>query len=112
MFIRKKIHKYKNKSYTDYPLVESVLPPYGPRQSVICFLGDLGPWPAVDWMRLGYKVESALVEQLDLFEPCGEEALDIVEQVRAQEDTAISEKQEQRFAADLECDTRLTNAKR
>ncbi len=85
MFIRKKIGKYKNKSYTNYQLVESVRTPKGPRQNVICSLGDLGPRPAVDWLRLVYKVEAALVGQLDLFEPYDEEVLDIVEQVRRQQ---------------------------
>ncbi|MDQ7784926.1 MAG: hypothetical protein RDU20_18730 [Desulfomonilaceae bacterium] len=82
MFICKKIGKYKDKSYTNYQLVESVRTPKGPRQNVICSLGDLGPRPAVDWLRHVYKVEAALVGQLDLFEPYDEEILDIVEQVR------------------------------
>jgi hypothetical protein len=65
--------------------VEAVRTPKGPRQNVVCSLGDLGPRPAGDWLRLVYKVEAALVGQLDLFEPYDEEVLGIVEQVRSRQ---------------------------
>ena len=87
MFIRKKIGRYKDKNYTNYQLVESVRTPKGPRQNVICSLGDLGPRPAVDWLRLVHKVESALVGQLDLFEQYDQEVLDIVGRVGKGQDT-------------------------
>ena len=66
MYVRKTTRRYKDKSYTNYLLVESVHTPNGPRQKVICSLGDLSPRPAEDWLRLARKVEDALVGQINL----------------------------------------------
>ena len=63
MYVRKTTRRYKDKTYTNYLLVESVHTPNGPRQKVICSLGDLSPRPAEDWLRLARKVEDALVGQ-------------------------------------------------
>ena len=52
MFIRKVTRKYKDRVYTNYLLVQSVHTPKGPRQKVICSLGDLSPRPAEEWLRL------------------------------------------------------------
>ena len=66
MYVRKTTRRYKDKTYTNYLLVESVHTPKGPRQKVICSLGDLSPRPAEDWLRLAHKVEDALVGQVNL----------------------------------------------
>jgi hypothetical protein len=68
MFIRAKRGKYKDKSYVNYQLVESIRTPKGPRQRVVCSLGDLGPRPLADWLKFVHKIESALVGQADLFD--------------------------------------------
>ena len=83
MYVRKTTRRYKDKTYTNYLLVESVHTPNGPRQKVICSLGDLSPRPAEDWLRLARKVEEALVGQLDLFSNSDPEVEQIVRQVRA-----------------------------
>jgi hypothetical protein len=57
----------KDTTYTNYLLVESVSTPQGPRQKVICSLGDLSPRPAREWLALARKFEAALVGQLGLF---------------------------------------------
>ena len=67
MYVRKTSRRYKDKTYTNYLLVESVSTSQGPRQKVICSLGDLSPRPAADWLALARKVEAALVGQIDLF---------------------------------------------
>jgi len=83
MFIRKVARKYKDRVYTNYLLVRSMHTPKGPRQKVICSLGDLSPRPAEEWLRLAHKVEEALVGQLGLFEVKLEpEVEEIVRQVR------------------------------
>jgi hypothetical protein len=63
-------------------LVESVHTPKGPRQKVICSLGDLSPRPAKEWLALARKVEAALVGQLDLSSSADPEVEQIVQQVR------------------------------
>jgi transposase len=83
MYVRKTTRRYKDKTYTNYLLVESVHTPNGPRQKVVCSLGDLSPRPAEDWLRLARKVEEALVGQLNLFSNPDPEVEQIVRQVRA-----------------------------
>lgn len=85
MFIRKKFGKYKERTYVNYQLVESVRTPKGPRQNVVCSLGDLGPRSREDWLVLVHKVESALAGQTDLFDEAGGEVRDIVANVRARQ---------------------------
>jgi transposase len=82
MFIRKATRKYKDRTYTNYLLVESVHTPQGPRQKVLCSLGDLSPRPAEAWLRLAHKVEDALVGQASLLESADAEVAQIVRQVR------------------------------
>ena len=82
MYVRKTSRRYKDKTYTNYLLVESVSTPKGPRQKVICSLGDLSPRPAREWLALVRKVEAALVGQLDLFSNGDPEVEQIVHQVR------------------------------
>lgn len=66
MYIRKATRKYKDKTYTNHLLVESVQTPNGPRQRVICSLGSLEPAPAEDWLALAHKLEAALQGQESL----------------------------------------------
>lgn len=82
MYVRKTTRRYKDKTYTNYLLVQSVHTPNGPRQKVVCSLGDLSPRPAEDWLRLARKVEEALVGQLNLFSNLDPEVEEIVRQVR------------------------------
>ena len=67
MYIRKATRTYKNKTYTNYLLVESHLTPKGPRQKVVCSLGDLSPRPKQQWLELTRKLESSLTGQQNLF---------------------------------------------
>jgi transposase len=82
MYVRKTTRRYKDKTYTNYLLVESVHTPHGPRQKVICSLGDLSPRPAEDWLRLVRKVEDALVGQINLLSDADPEVEQIVHRVR------------------------------
>src|SRR5271169_4402530 len=70
MYIRKATRSYKGKTYSSYLLVESVLTPKGPRQKLICSLGDLTPRPREQWLALARKLETSLTGQQDLF-PAG-----------------------------------------
>src|SRR5260370_16615710 len=63
MYIRKSTRTYKDKTYTNYLLVESVQTSKGPRQRIICSLGSLEPAPAEEWLGLAHKLESALEGQ-------------------------------------------------
>src|SRR5512138_2441888 len=66
MYIRKSTSKQGGKTYTNYLLVESVQTPKGPRQRVICSLGNLAPAPKEEWLALAHKLETALRGQLAL----------------------------------------------
>ena len=68
MYIRKATRKYKDKTYTNYLLVESVTTPKGPRQKVVCSLGDLSPRPREQWLTLAHKLQAALAGQTVLFD--------------------------------------------
>jgi transposase len=91
MYVRKTTRRYKDKTYTNYLLVESVHTPNGPRQKVVCSLGDLSPRSAEDWLRLARKVEDALVGQIDLFSDLDPEVERIVSQVRDRRDRSSSQ---------------------
>jgi transposase len=83
MFIRKTTRKYKDRVYTNYLLVQSVHTPKGPRQKVVCSLGDLSPRPAEEWLRLAHQIEDALLGQPGLLEdPPAPEVEQIVQRVR------------------------------
>ena len=84
MYVRKTTRRYKDKIYTNYLLVESIHTPNGPRQKVVCSLGDLSPRPAEEWLRLARKVEEALVGQVNLFSEPDPEVDEIVRQVQEQ----------------------------
>jgi len=66
MYIRKSVRVYKDKTYTNHLLVESVQTPKGPRQRAICSLGSLAPAPREQWLALAHKLQSALQGQLPL----------------------------------------------
>lgn len=66
MYIRKTVRRYKDKTYVNYLLVESVLTDKGPRQRVICSLGDLSPRLPEQWLALTRKLQDALTGQLSL----------------------------------------------
>src|SRR5260370_13402256 len=66
MYIRKSSQTYNGKTYFNYVLVESVLTPKGPRQKIICSLGDLRPRPRAEWLELAHKLSSALCGNPDL----------------------------------------------
>src|SRR5271167_908184 len=66
MYIRKSVRRYKDKTYVNFLLVESVLTDKGPRQRVICSLGDLSPKPPEQWLALARKLQDALTGQLSL----------------------------------------------
>jgi transposase len=68
MYIRKSSRTYKGKTYVNYVLVESALTPKGPRQKIICSLGDLRPRPQAAWLELAHKLTSALSGQADLLD--------------------------------------------
>lgn len=85
MYIRKTKKKYKNKSYYNYLLVESISTPKGPRQRTICSLGSLDPRPREEWLKLAHKIEDALLAQGDLFDEEDEEVSGIVSKIRARQ---------------------------
>jgi transposase len=66
MYIRKTVRRYKDKTYVNFLLVESVLTEKGPRQKVICSLGDLSPAPPQQWLALARKLQDALTGQRTL----------------------------------------------
>jgi len=66
MYIRKTVRRYKDKTYVNFLLVESVLTDKGPRQKVVCSLGDLSPKPPQQWLALARKLQDALTGQLSL----------------------------------------------
>lgn len=66
MFIRKCIKTVNGKQYVNHLLVESVKTPKGPRQKVICSLGNLDPGPPEKWKRVSANIEKALGGQLPI----------------------------------------------
>src|SRR6516165_3569842 len=85
MYVRKTTRRYKGKIYTNYLLVESVHTPRGPRQKVVCSLGDLSPRTAEEWLRLVHKVEDALAGQINVFSIPDPEVEQIVRRVRSRQ---------------------------
>jgi transposase len=82
MFVRTTRRRYKGQTYTNYVLVESVRTPQGPRQKVVCSLGDLSPRPREQWLGLARKVEAALGGQPELLAAEDAEVAQVVERVR------------------------------
>jgi transposase len=82
MYIRTTTRKHRGKTYTNYLLVESRNTPKGPRQKVVCSLGDLKPRPKKQWLKLARKVEGILSGQAPLFDEPDQEAEAIVGKVQ------------------------------
>ena len=82
MFLRKSTRRYKDKTYTNYMLVKSVHTPKGPRQKVVCSLGDLSPRPAKEWLELAHRVEDSLLGQKSLIDATDSEVQAVVRRVR------------------------------
>ena len=76
MYIRKTSRTYKGRTYINYLLVESLLTPQGPRQKVVCSLGDLSPRPKQGWLALAHKLESALSGRPELVQSAADAELD------------------------------------
>jgi len=82
VYVRTTRRKYGGKTYTNYLLVESRHTPKGPRQKVICSLGDLKPRPKEEWLKLAREVEAKLSGQELLFDEPNQEAEGIVRRVQ------------------------------
>jgi len=82
MYIRKNIRKYRDKTYINHLLVESVHTPKGPRQKTVCSLGDLSPRPAKEWLKLAHKIEDALLGQDGLFYEADAETKETIKKVK------------------------------
>src|SRR6476620_10723722 len=104
MYVPQTTRRYKDKTYTNYLLVESIHTPKGPRQKVICSLGDLSPRPAEEWLRLARKVEDALVGQVPLFAEPDPEVDQIVHQVRTRQDRSPAQAADPPAAGDSQDD--------
>ena len=86
MYVKKTQKKYKDKTYTNYLLVEAVQTSKGPRQEVFCSLGDLRPRPRGKWLELVRKVERDLSVQRELFLEPDKEVEKIVRRVKRAQD--------------------------
>ena len=99
MYIRESKKTVRGRTYVNHVLVESVLTPKGPRQKAVCSLGNLGPKPRSEWLKLVDRVEEALVGQGDWVDGADEQVREIVEKVRAarrrQQDLAAAKAKEQ-----------------
>jgi transposase len=82
MYVKKTEKKYRDKTYTNYLLVEAVQTPKGPRQEVFCSLGDLRPRPREEWLELARKVERDLSGQKGLFKETDKEVEKIVRRAK------------------------------
>ncbi len=101
MFIRKATRKYKGRVYANYQVVRSVQTPKGPRQKMICSLGNLSPRPAEAWRRLAHQVEDALQGQPGLFEGSREPEVEpIVRQIQERQAGCLVPMVGRRVAAD------------
>src|SRR2546422_4293741 len=66
MYLRRTTRRVGDKTYHNYLLVESVAPPNGPRQRVICSLGRLAPGPKDEWLGTARRLHAALAGQTTL----------------------------------------------
>ena len=88
LYVRKTTRTYKGKAYTNHLLVESVHTPKGPRQKVICSLGDLKPRPKEEWLTLVRTVEAKLSGQEQLFDEPAPESETIVRRIKEKKKAA------------------------
>ena len=91
MYVRKVISSHGGKRYVKFVLVESVRTPQGPRQRVVCSLGDLHPRPATQWLELAHKVKAALGEQLSLKGTSDPEVDKVVRKIHARDEQVRSQ---------------------
>jgi hypothetical protein len=66
MFIKRTTKTINGIPYHNYLLVQSVRTEKGPRQNVVCSLGNLEPGPPEKWRQMARNVESALSGQLSV----------------------------------------------
>ncbi len=66
MFIKRASRTINGRKYHHFLLVESVRTEKGPRQKVVCSLGNLEPGPPEKWKQLARKLEQALSGQLTI----------------------------------------------
>ena len=66
MFLRRTTKTINGIPYHNYVLIQSVRTENGPRQKVVCSLGNLEPGSAQKWRGMANKVESALSGQLPI----------------------------------------------
>jgi transposase len=91
MYIRRTTKQGKSRSYHNYLLVESVKTAKGPRQRVLCSLGDLSARSESEWLRLVGRVEDALAGQGQLLcLPDDQQAAALVRRVHARQQAAAS----------------------
>jgi len=99
---------YKDKIYINYQLVESVRTPNGPRQKVICSLGNLKGRTQKEWLELARKVESTLSRQPDLFGEYDEEVTDIVKKIQERPQKKHSKLKREQDRAEAQTDDLVT----
>ena len=88
----------KGKKYVNHLLVESVSTPKGPRQKVICSLGNLDPGPQEKWARVAKNIEKALGGQLNIeSDSVAEQVVDKIRSRQGSESSAVSEHQDSRW---------------
>jgi transposase len=80
MFIKRSSRTINGRKYHHYLLVESVRTEKGPRQRVICSLGNMQPGPPEKWKELAQRLDRALSGQLGI-EERDESLQKLVEQV-------------------------------
>lgn len=92
MFIRKTTKRYKDKTYSNYLVVETLSTPQGPRQRTICSLGNLAPGPKSKWPGLIRQVEASLSGQtsLEAADPLVSEVAARVRQAAARHQDLVS----------------------
>lgn len=83
MFIKRASRTINGKKYFHYLLVESFRTEKGPRQKVICSLGNMQPGPPEKWKELAHKLEQALSGQL-MIEKDDETVQKIVKRVKGE----------------------------
>jgi transposase len=84
MYIRRTTKKGKKRDYHNYLLVETVATAKGPRQRVLCSLGDLSARSESEWLRLVGRVQDALAGQGQLLAlPDDPQAAALVKRIQA-----------------------------
>jgi len=91
MYIKKTKRTYKGKVFYNYLLVKAIRTAKGPTQKTICSLGDLGPRPAEEWLKLAHKIQDALVGQESLFNDADPDVKALVETCQ-QQSTSMEQK--------------------